>query len=170
MLVSSSLRMHFLLALSAFVVLGTISLRTINLSASVSEDPTVQVVDMAVEHTQNLGVNIAMSTLDGQSIMEIGHDGDETIFVSLPEHWIRGEVRHANIGSIISETPMLGFTRWHIPAGSSVTFQALEAPDSILVHNPSKVPLKVKYVVVNLETEDVLQGVRLIMDDSVQLW
>ncbi len=169
MLALSSLRMHGILAMAAFVLLSIIALNTIELKASIVQKPQ-QIADIAIEHKESLSVRISMSMLHGQGILEIGHDGKETIQVSVPDSWERTEVRNTPIDMLKNESPMLGFVRWHFPPETTVTFRMMDAPDNVLIHNPNRVPLKLSYVYVDLETEEILQDIKLIKDESMTLW
>lgn len=111
-----------------------------------------------------------MSTLKGQALVEISHEGNEEVLVSVPSSWRRSEVRNALLASVSSEAPALGFTRWHFPPETSVTFYAQHAPESLLIHNPTKIPLKVRAIHVDMETENVKQEIVLIKDESVRIW
>mgnify|MGYP007123667429 CR=1 FL=1 len=128
------------------------------------------VIDLAFEHKQPLSAHVKMSTLNGQALVEISHEGNEAVLVSVPSSWRRSEVRNVLLASVLSEAPALGFTRWHFPTEASITFYVQKAPESLLIHNPTKVSLKVRAIHVDMETENVKQEIVLIKDESVRIW
>lgn len=126
-------------------------------------------VDIAFEHSGPLSVQLHMSTRAGQALVMLTNQEAATIAVSVPATWERGEVRNASLQAVSVEPPMLGFVRWHLPGKSSVMFRVPHAPDKFLVHNPSDAPLKLTFIRVDLETEEVRQDVVLVKEDAVIL-
>jgi hypothetical protein len=126
--------------------------------------------DIAVEHTEPVSLRLDVSLLNGQALVDISHDSTETIKVSLPSDWQRGEVRGVALKDVSAEAPMLGFTRWQLPPQAGVTYQAYQAPQGIMIHNPSGERLKITFTRVDLETEEVLYNVKLVQEGAVRLW
>ncbi len=131
---------------------------------------TPVIADIAIEHTTPLSLRFSISKRNGHGLIEVNHDGNETVHVSLPEEWQRSTVRNASLDAVGNDGPMLGFRRWQIPAGAAVEFKTTNAPENLLIHNPSHIPLEIKYTLVDLETEAVESNVVLIKDDGVLLW
>jgi len=162
-----SIGLHGTLAVTAlaFLLFVTAS-QSEYLNADIS---SLDTVDIAVEHKDPLSLRVQMSERAGQALIVIEQEGTENISVSVPAAWKRGEVRNASLDAISAEAPMLGFVRWQLPGSSSVTFSILDAPSRLLLHNPTKVPLKVSFMRVNLETDEVEQNVILVKDEAVIL-
>lgn len=130
----------------------------------------VSAVDIAVEHKESTHLTMNTSTRGDRGLVELSHDSSETILVSLPSEWLRREVRHASLSDIQPEPPTFGFTRWKLPGGARVTFEAQQALQGVILHNPSKVPLRVSFTHVDLETEETLHDSRFVQDNAMQLW
>jgi hypothetical protein len=90
--------------------------------------------------------------------------------LSVPSTWVRREVKNAPIHTVTSEAPSLGFTRWKLPARAGISFRIPDAPDSMILHNPSEVQMKLDLVQVDLLTEEVERDILLIQEDTVKLW
>jgi len=163
-----SIGLHGTLAVAALALLLIVTAsQSGRFSASTSSQ--TDTVDIAVEHREILSLHVQMSERDGQALVMIGQEGTETIAVSVPATWQRGEVRNASLDTITAEPPMLGFVRWQLPGNASVTFRVLHAPSQLLLHNPTNVPLKVSFVRVDLETDTVQQDVILVQEEAVVL-
>jgi len=127
-------------------------------------------VEIGVEHELPLSLSLSVSELKGSGLMDLHQEGIEEVFISLPSSWQRKEVRNVPLSSITEENTSFGFTRYQIPAGASVTFAILKYPDTLLVHNPSGVTLKVALTMVDLQTNTVETNVVLVQDSPAQLW
>ena len=163
------IRLHGFLAIGALSVLAALSVQSILPLTATLRAPT-GTVDIAFEHQQPLSAHVKMSMRNGQSLIEISHEGEEEILVSIPSSWRRSEVKNAPLASVISEAPALGFTRWRFPPKAAVVFYAEDVPASLLIHNPIKVPLKIEAIRVHLDTEEVEQEIMLVKDEPVQIW
>ena len=157
----------FIATVIAIAAIGTTAKQ--HLKASVSSKDA-GIADIAIEHNAPLGFEISMSVRSKQALIELSHDGDEVVMISLPSKWERKEVRNARLDQVKADPKMLGFVRWHFPPKSRITFTTLKAPDNILLHNPTKQPMKVKYTYIDLEDESVERNVILMKDKSVLLW
>ena len=157
---------NFIPAFIALIILGALGASTLDFTVSVQPKS----VDIAVEHADPLSLELDMSMLNGKGIMEIASDGNVAVLISVPSNWQRGEVRNAKLEQVTSEPEMLGYTRWAFPPHASITYKIPETPISVLMHNPSKIPLKVSYTLVDLETEEVTKDVLLIKDEALTLW
>jgi hypothetical protein len=164
--------LHGFLALGAVAVVGTFALRPwAPFEGSILPDaPSAGVADIAFEHASPLAAHIRMSALKGESLIEVSHEGKETILVSVPEDWRRTEVRNVPLQSVTEEPPMLGYRRWTLPEGASVTYYSKDSPVNLLIHNPGRVPLKVRGIRVDLDTETTLQEIVLVHDEPTLLW
>lgn len=110
-----------------------------------------KIADIAVEHTQPLTIRLRVTQNKMLRLIELGHDAPRTIFVSLPEEWQRGEVRGVPLTQVTSEPPSLGFRRWQIPAGGLIVFHSQSDFINVRIHNPSGVPLKIRYTSTDVE-------------------
>jgi len=161
--------LHGFLAIAALSVLVAVSVHSL-LPLTASLRVPTDTADIAFEHQLPLAAHVKMSTLDGQSLVEISHEGEEEVLVSVPSSWRRSEVKNAPLASVTSEAPALGFTRWHFPPKTAVVFYTRDTPTSLMIHNPTKVPLKVQAIRVHMDTEEVEQEIVLVQDESVRVW
>jgi hypothetical protein len=128
------------------------------------------VVDIGIEHDKPLSLLLEVGVLDGMAVAEFFSESPETILISVPSTWVRREVKNAPIHTVTSELPSLGFTRWKLPARAGISFKIATAPESLVLHNPTGVQMKLDLVLVNLETEEVDRDILLIQGDTVKLW
>jgi hypothetical protein len=126
--------------------------------------------DIGVEHLSPLSLYVEVGRLSNSAMIDIFSDGDEVVKISVPDDWRLREVRNATVADITSDEPTFGFSRWHLPAHSGVSFYALNGPESILLHNPSGVQLKVNVVYIEIEAETVERNIILVTDSSVKLY
>lgn len=164
----SALGIHGLLAaaalLSVVLVIGT--RRTEAPSAANAE----HIADMAIEHDAPATLTVAASILHGGALIELANTNADAVYISVPSDWQRSEVRNAPLAAVQQEPPMLGYVRWHIPAGARVSFRAPQAPGGVLLHNPNKQPLKVTVILVELEDDTVMQDIVLVYGKAARLW
>lgn len=154
-------------ALCALVILGGLGARNTLTTASVQ----TSVADIGVEHVGPLALTIEVGSFRNAAVVEItSHAEDETVFVSIPDTWEKRAVRNANPSTIKSEDPTFGFTRWHFPAGASISFGAPVDPNRMVVHNPTGVPLMVNVVRAELETETVIRDKILVHESSAEIY
>ena len=146
------------------------------LAVSTASAPTLlgslrgEVVDIGIEHDKPLSLSLEVGILDEKASVEFFSESAETILISVPSTWVRREVKNAPIHTVTSEAPSLGFTRWKLPPRAGISFRVPHAPDSIVLHNPSEVQMKLDLVKVNLRTEEVERDILLIQGDTVKLW
>lgn len=128
-------------------------------------------VDVGIEHTLPISLTIDVSTLDGASIVEVTNtEGGELAFISVPDEWQRREVRNASIADVTSEESSFGFTRWKLPAGATISYRSQEVPESMVLHNPSKTPVKAAVNRVDLQKNTLEHDIILVQDASALLW
>lgn len=108
------------------------------------------VYDIGIEHAEPLRLSIAFSIGKQSSIISVEHDSLETVRLSLPEDWRRDEVRGSVLSRITSDPPEFGYRKWHLPAGSLVSFRTDIPWKQLTLHNPSGVPLTVRVTTVDL--------------------
>lgn len=127
-------------------------------------------IDIGVEHTQPLSLSMQVGISDTAGYIEFFSESSETILISVPSTWVRREVKNAELHDVSAEAPSLGFTRWSLPARSGISFQVRESPDSLLLHNPTGVQMKLNLAFVDVTNDTVQKEVVLIQGDTVKLW
>lgn len=128
------------------------------------------VVDIGIEHQRPLSLGLEVGVNGNIAVAEFYSQSDETILISVPSTWIRREVKNASIDQVVAEPPSLGFTRWSLPPRAGISFRINDTPDSVILHNPSGVQMKLDLAYVDLETDTVEKDVLLIQEDTVKLW
>lgn len=131
--------------------------------------PTVPVLDLGIEHTQPMTLSLTLTKNDTQRMVDILNDAKETIAVSVPENWKRGEVRGATLLQITADAPSFGYIRWHLPAKASVTFATNNPFDQLNMHNPSGVLLNIRLTTVDLQKNTGDHQVYLVKEGSVKI-
>jgi|GEM_PF-1040561 hypothetical protein len=126
--------------------------------------------DIGVEHLSPLSLYVEVGRLSNSAMIDIFSDGDEVVKISVPDDWRLREVRNATVADITSDEPTFGFSRWYLPPHSGASFYAFNGPESILLHNPSGVQLKVNVVNIEIEAETVERNIILVTDSSVKLY
>ncbi len=154
------------IGLFALVVLATAT----GSGASLLGNLRGNVVDIGIEHDKPLSLSMEIGVLDDMASVEFFSESGETILISVPSTWVRREVKNAPIHTVTSEAPSLGFTRWKLPPRAGISFRVPNAPDSVVLHNPTGVQMKLDLVQVNVETEEVERDILLIQGDTVKLW
>ena len=166
---SGSSLAHAITGLAAALVFAilVLSLRSGNPGNSTGEN-----VNIGVEHEAPLTIEFRFAIKDNVPVglVELSHEGRETIFVSLPESWERREVRGRSLTDTPSEDPSFGFKRWHMPEGATLSFRTPAMPRTLDIHNPSGVVLKIRIVKVDLTTGVVDRNVMLVKDAAVEIW
>ena len=127
-------------------------------------------VELGIEHSAPLALDIDMSTRDGKSIVDISHGAEEMIFVSVPDLWERREVRGSTLDAVVSDGTTFSYRRWHLPAGASVSFRVPYIIESMELHDPSETPVKVTLTRVDLNEDTVEHDVILVHDSPKELW
>ena len=170
----SALRLHWLRKHIAPAGLGLIALMVLSMNAispvSFAALLDKHVVDIGVEHELPLSLGMQVGVSGKSGYIEFFSETAETILISVPSTWVRREVKNAPIDTVVSEVPSLGFTRWTIPPRAGVSFAVPIAPDSAILHNPTRVPMKLDITFVDLVTDTVDKDTVLIQDDTVKLW
>lgn len=122
---------------------------------------------LAIEHDAPLTVSFTLSRKGTARLIDIDHDTDNTIFVSTPAHWQRGEVRGAKLKDVTSEPPAAGFVRWTLPPHAGVTFKTAGEWSQVRVANPSGIPLTLRLTGVDLATQRATHDAVLVKDETV---
>lgn len=133
-----------------------------------AEDPPGP-VDLTVEHRGSFGLTLRIGRASPTSFIDIGNDGAGEIRITLPEHWVRREVRFVPFDDVTVEPPALGYARWTLPPGSLVSFRTQSTWSSLIIRNPSKLPFKITLTTVDLENETSETEVILVKDRPLVL-
>jgi hypothetical protein len=169
----SPFTIHSVAAIASVVAVIIVSQRTFRASPSLflAQVTPMENVEMGVEHASPLSLSLSISAQTGEGgIADMNHDAEETVYVSVPSDWTRREVRGAPLTDVIAEQPTFGFTRWHLPPGTTVSFAMERSPTSILFHNPSGVPVQVRLTRVDIEEKTIDRTNILVKDTPVHLW
>ena len=166
--VTGALSTHFLAILVSMIAIVGFSFGSYTRTSSAA--PRLEDVELGIEHVAPLALSVEMSTREDKSIVDISHDGDEKIFVSVPADWERREVRRASLDSVVADGTGLTYRRWHLPAGSAVSYRVPYIIGGMTVHNPSEVPMKVKLTRVDLNEDTVTRDILLIKESPKELW
>lgn len=128
------------------------------------------VVDIGVEHELPLSLLLEVGINGESAVYEFYSQSPETILLSVPSTWIRREVRNAPIHTVTAEAPSLGFTRWNLPARAGISFKVHRNPDSVILHNPSGIQMKLNMSIADVQREEVVKDVKLIQGHTAKLW
>ncbi len=131
-------------------------------------EPEPATTDIAVEHDGPVTVKIARLASSGTNVLEIGVTGTGSVALHVPASWSRQEVRGAALEALTASPEDGGFTRWTIPLGATVRFDAVD-PGRITVHNPSGIPMTVSVTAVNPRTGAREDDARIVTTDPYAL-
>ena len=166
---SRSAGIHSKAAVAGFVLLAVFSLTSLQFSkfgGALLRDTA----DIGVEHASPLSLYIEVGRLSNSAMIDMYSDTTETVKISVPSEWSLREVRNATVDDIASDEPTFGFTRWSVPAHAGVSFYAPNGPESIMLHNPSGVQMKVNISNIDIEAQTVERNVLLVTNNSVTLY
>ena len=164
-----SLKRHGKAAAAGLLVLTVFSLSSLEFARQRGM-VTGPMIDIGIEHTLPIGVNIEIGAMQGAGIIDIELESEETVYLSVPSSWTLREVRNTSLDAVISQEPTFGFLRWAIPPYAGVSFYVPEAPGSVLFHNPSNTTAKVHIIRVDLDMDTVEEDVILIQGPSQLLF
>lgn len=150
--------------------LGVTALSNGPLKATILEWQTEGRISIAAEHEGSAALGLDVSTLQGSAIIDCVNEGDGTMFLSLPESWKRREVRNARLEDVALVETGLGFTRWTLPAGATLSMTVPEAPKHVRLHHPSPGLLKVRLSRVDLENDAVTRDTILVQGKEAEIW
>lgn len=146
------------------VALGFSITKTRGISTS---DSTAHI---GIEHTEPLTLAITQKEQAGRAIMDIENAGNETVFVSVPDQWAMREIHGAPLKDISKEEPSFGFIRWQFPPHATLSFIAPLAPESLVLHNPSHIPVKVDVTILDAQENSGRRFVVLVQSSPAKIW
>jgi hypothetical protein len=165
-----SLRFHTFVA---FLVLAIIAITMVGgadrfetLRAALADNTA----DIGIEHTLPLSLQMEFGEQGGKALLHVIQESEETITMSIPSGWERGEVSGVTLDAVKEVGTTFGFTQWQIPGQSSVYFRIPQTPKTVVIHSPSDAPLKIFTTRANLDEGTVERDVVLIHDTPVPLW
>jgi hypothetical protein len=112
----------------------------------------IEQIEIAVEHSSPTAVTLTR-TDDGIGITDIRNDGQETVFISIPEEWIRDEVRGATLSAVTATDASLGFKRWSLPPGATVSFRVDITWNGLRIRNISEETMRLAVTTIDLTTK-----------------
>jgi hypothetical protein len=130
--------------------------------------PTI--VTIGVEHSAPLSLSFSVSRGKLPGMLQVSHDGSETILLSLPSPWTLKEVRGVALSAVPADKETFGYRRWHLPPKAVLLFSLPTIPDGAQVLNPSKIPLELRIVRVDLQSNTADTDVFLTTDQPQRIW
>lgn len=152
--------------LVAVAVISSLSLFTSQGIGSLRDHPA----SIAIEHSMPLDLSFDISVRSGQALIELRHKGRESISLSVPSDWERREVWNAPLRDITADPSSFGFTRWHLPPDTGISFLAPAAPTTLVLHNPTEELLTIDLTHINLDTAELTKDVVLVQGPRQVLW
>ncbi len=131
------------------------------------DDMLPRPIDIGVEHLESASLILTHSMGMPPLFVDVQNDGQGDVLVSLPDTWQRKEVRNVPLASVFADEPMLGFRRWHLPAGGTVSFVSTDAWVGMMIHNSSTTPLKLRAVAVDVANETRSSESYLLSDEPM---
>jgi hypothetical protein len=132
-------------------------------------DGSLTPIEIGIEHTSPATITITRSSGGTIHLVDVANESAETIGISLPEAWVRGEVRRVPLASLTSNDPSFGFRRWQFPPRAIVSFDAVHPWNHVIVHNPSEVPLKIDVVSIDVVRSQTTTESYLVTDTELDL-
>lgn len=128
---------------------------------------SVSAVEIAVEHQSPAAITLTR-TSDGTGIADIRNDSRETLYVSIPEEWLRDEVRGVPLSTVTSTEASLGFMRWVIPIGATVSFRTTDTWNALSVRNISNETMRLAVTTIDLQTQTT-ETESYLIDDAMEI-
>ena len=163
------LTLHGTASTAAFLMIVAIALGfSVTTTRGISE--AEKTAHMGIEHTEPLTLAITQKEQAGRAIIDIESSTDETIFVSVPDQWKMREAHGAPLTDIQAEEPSFGFIRWQFPPKVTVSFLTPLAPDSLILHNPSQIPIKVVVTTLDAANNSGKRSIVLVQNSPAKIW
>jgi hypothetical protein len=159
---------HALVAFAVFMTM--VALSNGPLKASILDWQEEGREEIAAEHEGPASLILDVSTRSGRAIVEAGNDGSGPLLLSVPETWRRREVRGATLDEVAPAETGLGFVRYVIPTGATLSLSADTSATHMTLHHPSADPLKIRLTRVDLDRDTVTRDVVLVQGQQVELW
>lgn len=148
--------------------LAGILLLTVRSDGLSRKKPAQSAAEIAIEHNEAVTVTISRSSGRRDGIVEfIGEGADFRL--SVPLAWKRREVRGTELSAVSADPPAMGFTRWHVPEGATLSFRVIGSP-SLAVRNASTALLLVIGKKANVKTGRVEESSFMLNGGVTRLW
>lgn len=157
-----------LLTFFSAATLAGILLLTVRLDGLSRKKPAQSGADIAIEHNEAMTVTISRSSGRRDGIIEFTGEGADSR-LSVPFAWKRREVRGAELSSVSADPPAMGFTRWHVPEGATLSFRVTGNP-SLTVRNASAAPLLLIGKKADMKTGHVEESSFMLNGGAARLW
>lgn len=164
----SPLSLHALAGLAALSAVGVLAASSFprHSGADVtSGEPALLIVD----HSAPLSVELTVTISKKRMLVEVDPDSGEPVTITVPDHWLRTEVRRAQLGEITGQPASFGVRAYRLPPRAGISFAA-PSPGGLTVRNPSTAPLKIQWTGINLDIEDVVKDVMLVQEGEKKVW
>ena len=122
---------------------------------------------IALEHGSPVTFSLTLNKRGSVRVVDIDHTAKDTVFVSVPEHWRRTEIRGVALAAVTAEAPQLGFVRYTLPARAGITFRSEGTWEHITVENPRHVLMTLKFTGVDADKNISTHDVVLIKDQKI---
>jgi hypothetical protein len=162
------LAIHAVIALAVFI--GITALSNGPLKATILEWQTEGRVSIAVEHDASAALALDVTTLQGSAIIDCINEGATAFLLSLPESWHRREVRGARLEDVAPIETGLGYIRWKLPPGATLSMNIPKVPVHLTLHHASPSLLKLRLSRVDLGTNTVERNMILVQGKEAEIW
>lgn len=127
--------------------------------------------EIAVEHAAPFTLSLVFNTDTKPALLDLSHESENPVKISLPLTWTLREVRGATMNSIAPEEPSAGFVRYTVPPGATLALLLPQTPSTLLLRNIPPAPhMSVRWKKVNLAAGTVEQNVTLINGEGGKVW
>lgn len=110
-------------------------------------------VDVGVQLTEPAALSLTVGSRRTIRLIEMSHTAQTNVAISVPEAWVRTEVRGVPLESVIADEPSLGYVRWTVPPGARVSFRSEIPFSAVRIHNPAAIPLSARLTAVDLDRD-----------------
>ncbi|MBI2636491.1 hypothetical protein HYW84_04175 [Candidatus Peregrinibacteria bacterium] len=157
-----------LLTFFSAATLAVILLLTVRSGVLSHKKPAQSAAEIAIEHNAAMTVTVGKSSGRRDGIVEfIGEGADFRL--SVPFAWKRREVRGTELSAVRADPPAMGFTRWHVPKGATLSFRVIGSP-SLTVRNVSTAPLLFIGKKADMKTGHVEESSFMLNGGAARLW
>ncbi|NOS68195.1 MAG: hypothetical protein HOO67_07625 [Candidatus Peribacteraceae bacterium] len=150
------------------VTLAGVLLLTVRAEQAKIQQRKDPMAEIAVEHDAAATLSVHQTAGKNPGIVEFIAEGAD-VRVSVPSGWERRETRGAALSMVTSDPPSLGFTRWHLPEGVTLSFRVEHSP-ALTIRHASIPPLLVVGKRVDLVSGKTEERSVLLKEGAARLW
>lgn len=121
-----------------------------------------------VSHARSFGLMLSISQGGNSQFLEISHDAQDGISLTLPTTWREREVRFVPLSTIRS-VPNGTSRQWTLPPKALVSFRTDDVWNELMIRNTSESPFKVHLTLIDLRTGTMESDVYLVKDDPLTI-